>query len=71
MSLKTLRNYLNIIFMLVAVIGVAYYLFGHKETGTYIILASMIIKFIFYQFYAFWSKTKMMEGIFDKNFFIP
>ncbi len=46
MSLKTLRNYLNIIFMLVAVIGVAYYLFGHKETGTYIILASMIIKFI-------------------------
>jgi hypothetical protein len=31
--------------MLVAIIGVAYYLFGHKETGTYIILASMIIKF--------------------------
>ena len=46
MSLKTLRNYLNIIFMLVAVIGVCYYLFGHKETSTYIILASMIIKFI-------------------------
>ena len=45
MTLKTLRNYLNIIFMLVAVIGVCYYLFGHKETGTYIILASMIIKF--------------------------
>lgn len=44
---KTLkiRNVLNIIFMIVALIGVLYYLFADHQIGIYIILFSMIVKF--------------------------
>ena len=46
MSLKVIRNWLNLIFILGAAIGMYVYYTGNRETGTYIILASMIIKFI-------------------------
>jgi len=46
MTLNTLRNILNLIFMLTAVVGLIYYFSKSRETGTYIIMASMIIKFI-------------------------
>ena len=46
MSLKVIRNWLNLIFILGAAIGMYLYYTGSRETGTYIILASMIIKFI-------------------------
>ena len=46
MSLKVIRNWLNTIFILMAAIGMYLYYTGTRETGTYIILASMILKFI-------------------------
>ena len=46
MNTRLIRNILNIIFMAGAIVGLCFYFSGHKETGTYIILASMIIKFI-------------------------
>ena len=45
MSLKSIRNWLNLLFMLVAVIGLIVYFWHSRETGTYIILASFILKF--------------------------
>lgn len=39
-----LRNVLNIIFMVLAVIGVIYYLTKDRMTGTYIILIAMCFK---------------------------
>ena len=39
-----IRNCLNIIFMLLAVIGVIYYLTKDRMTGTYIILIAMCFK---------------------------
>lgn len=41
-----LRNILNLIFMIGAIIGVGYYLKVDHTTGIYIIFASMIFKFI-------------------------
>jgi len=46
MNLNTIRNWLNLIFMLTAIVGLLFYFFKSRETGTYIILASMIVKFI-------------------------
>ncbi len=46
MTLNTIRNWLNLIFMLTAIVGLLYYFYKSRETGTYIILASMIVKFI-------------------------
>ena len=46
MSLKVIRNWLNLIFILGAAIGMYIFYAQSRETGTYIILASMIIKFI-------------------------
>lgn len=45
MNINVIRNWLNLIFMLVAIIGLLVYFFHSKERGTYIILCSMIIKF--------------------------
>ena len=39
-----LRNVLNIIFMVLAVIGVIYYLTKDRMTGTYIILIALCFK---------------------------
>lgn len=41
-----IRNVLNIIFMLGAVVGVAVYLFGNRTVGTVIILAAMVFKIV-------------------------
>ncbi len=40
-----IRNILNLIFVLGAVIGLLFYFFWGKETGTFIILISMAFKF--------------------------
>jgi hypothetical protein len=45
MNINTIRNWLNAIFMLGAVVGLIFYFTHHKETGIYIILISMVIKF--------------------------
>ena len=45
MSMKTIRNWMNIIFMLGAIVGLLIYFFYRKETGTYVILAAMVVKF--------------------------
>lgn len=39
------RNIMNLIFVVGAVIGLLFYFFWSKETGTYIILISMAFKF--------------------------
>lgn len=44
MSKDQIRNWLNIIFMIMAVIGVIYYLTKDRTVGTYIILISMCFK---------------------------
>ena len=45
-QLKTLRQWLNIIFMLGAIIGVAIYLLGDTTIGTIVILAAMSFKIV-------------------------
>ena len=45
MNIDVIRNWLNIIFMLGAVVGLCFYFFQSKETGIYIILVSMAVKF--------------------------
>ena len=44
MNKDKIRNILNIIFMIGAVVGVIWYLTSDKTTGTYIILISMCFK---------------------------
>ncbi len=44
MNKDTIRNILNIIFMIMAVVGVIWYLTKDRTTGTYIILFSMCFK---------------------------
>lgn len=44
MSKDQIRNWLNIIFMIMAIIGVIYYLTKDRTVGTYIILFSMCFK---------------------------
>jgi len=41
-----LRNLLNIIFILTAIIGIVVYLLYAKTTGTYIVLGAMAVKII-------------------------
>lgn len=45
MSIKVIRNWLNFIFIIGAIIGMLIYYKGNQTTGIYIILGSMIIKF--------------------------
>ncbi len=40
------RNWLNIIFMVVAIAGVAYYMTADKTVGMYIVLTAMAIKMV-------------------------
>lgn len=44
MSKDQIRNWLNIIFMIMAVAGVIYYLTKDRTVGTYIILIAMCFK---------------------------
>ena len=46
MNLKVIRNWLNLVFIIAAAIGMYIFYFGSREKGTYIILGAMIIKFI-------------------------
>ena len=46
MSLRAIRNWLNLIFIIGAAVGMYMFYMSNRETGTYIILASMVIKFI-------------------------
>lgn len=45
MKTKVIRNWLNIIFMLGAIVGLGFYFFASKQTGIYIILCAMVVKF--------------------------
>jgi Na+/H+ antiporter NhaD/arsenite permease-like protein len=45
MSIRVLRNWLNFIFIIGALVGMLIYVKYSRETGIYIILASMIVKF--------------------------
>ncbi len=45
MNIKVIRNWLNIIFMLGALVGLGFYFFHSRETGIYIILCAMVVKF--------------------------
>ena len=45
MSIRVLRNWLNFIFIISALVGMLVYVKYSRETGIYIILASMIVKF--------------------------
>ncbi len=45
MSIRVLRNWLNFIFIIGALVGMLIYVKYSRETGIYVILASMIIKF--------------------------
>ncbi|MBQ1584267.1 MAG: hypothetical protein II115_01975 [Prevotella sp.] len=45
MNTDVIRNWLNIIFMIGAVVGLVFYFTHHKEMGIYIILVSMVVKF--------------------------
>ena len=44
-KIKVIRNWLNIIFMLGAIVGLCFYFFVSKQTGIYIILCAMVVKF--------------------------
>ena len=46
MNINAIRNWLNIIFMLGAIVGLIFYFTHHKETGIYIILVSIVVKFV-------------------------
>ncbi|MBO5549203.1 MAG: hypothetical protein J5954_06240 [Prevotella sp.] len=46
MSIKSIRNWLNLLFMLGAIVGLLVYFMRSREQGTYIILGSMILKFV-------------------------
>lgn len=41
-----LRNWLNIIFMVGALVGVGFYIFSDQTTGIIIVLAAMIFKMV-------------------------
>lgn len=45
-KIKTIRNILNLIFMLMAIAGMAYYFFADKYVGTIIILVAMAFKMV-------------------------
>lgn len=45
MNIKVLRNWLNFLFIVVAIAGMFLYYKVSRETGIYVILGSMMIKF--------------------------
>ena len=45
-QLLPLRQWLNIIFMLGAIVGVCLYFFANQTTGTIVILVAMIFKMV-------------------------
>lgn len=45
MRIKVVRNWLNFLFIIGAIVGLIMYYKVSRETGIYVILASMMIKF--------------------------
>ena len=45
MNIRLLRNWLNTIFIIAAIVGMYLYYKGDRMTGTYVILAAMLVKF--------------------------
>ena len=45
MNTDVIRNWLNVIFMLGAIVGLVFYFAHQREMGIYIILVSMVVKF--------------------------
>jgi len=45
-GLRTLKNVLNTIFVLGAIVGMCLYFFKDRQTGTIVILASMAFKMV-------------------------
>ena len=45
-KMKMIRNVLNIIFILMAIVGMAYYFWKDKSVGTIIILVAMAFKMV-------------------------
>ncbi len=45
MNIRILRNWLNTIFIIAAIIGMYIYYKGDRTMGTYIILVAMLVKF--------------------------
>ncbi|MDD7318722.1 MAG: hypothetical protein SOZ80_00880 [Prevotella sp.] len=41
-----LRNWLNSIFILCAIVGMCIYFFGNRDVGTYVVLGSIVLKFV-------------------------
>ncbi len=41
-----LRNWLNTFFILGAIVGMCVYFFGNRDVGTYIVMGSMVLKFV-------------------------
>ncbi len=46
MNIRTVRNWLSTIFIIGAIVGLIVYFSYNHETGIYIILGSMIFKFV-------------------------
>jgi hypothetical protein len=45
MNIKVVRNWMNTVFIFSALIGMYLYYTGNRETGTYVILAAIVLKF--------------------------
>lgn len=45
MNIKTIRNWLNFIFIIAAIAGMYLYYASSKEMGIYVILGAILIKF--------------------------
>ncbi len=45
LNIQLIRNVMNAVFMLGAVIGLIIYFSHSKQTGTYVILCAMVVKF--------------------------
>ena len=46
MTLKTIRNWMNLAFIIAALVGMYWFYAKNRETGTYIILCAMMVKFV-------------------------
>lgn len=43
---RNVRQWLNIVFMVGAVAGMALYFYGSRQVGTIVIVAAMVLKFV-------------------------
>jgi len=45
-AMRTVKNVLNLIFVLGAIVGLCIYFFSDRQTGTIVILVSMVFKMV-------------------------